>query len=130
MDRNRRWLLCSLAFLAITPASLQAQQSGVPDWFLRLRLPNAAAKSIRTPAAWGAAYGVVFAGAGVTDRSPYLDSSDGVLSFGVGLGDPGRGVGHTVGERPALCGGLADALEAERRGDRDKRRAVLQVLEH
>ena len=93
MDRNRRWLLCSLAFLAITPASLQAQQSGVPDWFPRLRLPNAAAKSILTPAAWGAAYGVVFAGAGVTDRSPYLDSSDGVLSFGVGLGDPVLAVG-------------------------------------
>ena len=88
MNRNRWWLLCLLAGLAPIPASLEAQQSEVPDWFLRLRLPNAAAKSILTPAAWGAAYGVAFAGAGLMDRSPYLDSTDGVVSLGVGLGDP------------------------------------------
>ena len=64
MSRNRWWLPCLLAGLATMPAALQAQQSGVPDWFLRLRLPNAAAKSILTPAAWGTAYGVAFAGAG------------------------------------------------------------------
>ncbi len=77
-----------LALLGLLPGTLLAQQSDVPDWFLRLRLPNAAAKSLLTPSAWGAAYGMVFAGAGLTDRSPYLESTDGVLALGVGLGDP------------------------------------------
>lgn len=93
MSRTRWWLPCLLAGLATMPAPLQAQRSAVPDWFLRLRLPNAAAKSILTPSAWGAAYGVAFAGAGITDRSPYLDSADGVLSLGVGVGDPVLTVG-------------------------------------
>ncbi len=96
MNRNRWWLLCLLAGLAPMPSSLEAQQSEVPNWFLRLRLPNAAAKSILTPAAWGAAYGVAFAGAGLTDRSPYLDSTDGVVSLGVGLGDPVLTLGLAV----------------------------------
>ncbi|MFV2007287.1 MAG: hypothetical protein ACC667_07560 [Longimicrobiales bacterium] len=74
--------------LGLIPGTLLAQQSDIPDWFLRLRLPNAAAKSMLTPSAWGAAYGMVFAGAGLTDRSPYLESTDGVLALGVGLGDP------------------------------------------
>jgi hypothetical protein len=96
MDRNGWWLLFSLACVTSTPASSPPQGSGVPDWFLRLRLPNAAAKSILTPAAWGAAYGVAFLGAGVTDRSPYLGSTDGVLPLGVGVGDPVLAVGFQV----------------------------------
>ena len=88
MNRAIRCLPGLLALLGLMPATLLAQQSDAPDWFLRLRLPNAAAKSILTPSAWGAAYGMVFAGAGLTERSPYLDSADGVLALGVGLGDP------------------------------------------
>ena len=57
---------------------------------------NAGAKSILTPPASGAAYGVVFPGAGVADRSPYRDSSDGVLSLGVGVEDPVLTVGLQV----------------------------------
>lgn len=96
MSRVRRWLSCLLVGLVALPASIEAQQSEVPDWFLRLRLPNAAAKSILTPSAWGAAYGVAFAGAGLTNRSPYLDSTDGVLSLGLGLGDPVLAAGLQV----------------------------------
>ncbi|GMR14022.1 MAG: hypothetical protein BMS9Abin29_2250 [Gemmatimonadota bacterium] len=88
MIQSMRSLAGLLALLGLIPGELLAQQSDVPDWFLRLRLPNAAAKSMLTPSAWGAAYGMVFAGAGLTDRSPYLKSTDGVLALGVGLGDP------------------------------------------
>lgn len=90
----RAWCL-SVGMIAL-PLSLHAQSAGVPDWFLRLELPNAAAKSILTPSAWGAAYGVVFAGAGATNRSPYLDSTDGVVSLGLGLGDPVLSAGLQV----------------------------------
>ena len=93
MKRAVRCLSGLLALVVHIPGTLQAQQSDIPDWFLRLRLPNAAAKSVLTPSAWGAAYGVAFAGAGVTERTPYLDSADGVMSLGVGIGDPVLTVG-------------------------------------
>lgn len=96
MKLNRWWLRCLLVGVTTMPASLQAQQSAVPDWFLRLPLPNAAGKSIVTPAAWGAAYGVAFAGAGLTNRAPYLNSTDGVVAMGVGLGDPVLSLGLQV----------------------------------
>lgn len=60
----------------------------VPDWLLRLRLPNGGAQSVMTPTGWGAADGALFAGHGVSERNPWLPSSDGILGFGVGLGYP------------------------------------------
>ena len=50
-----------------------------------------------TPTGWGAAYGAVFAGVGVSERNPWLPSSDGVMALGVGLGDPIRHVGVQLG---------------------------------
>jgi hypothetical protein len=32
----------------------------IPGWLQNLKLPNSGAKSLMTPSAWGAAYGVVF----------------------------------------------------------------------
>ena len=32
----------------------------IPGWLQNLKLPNSAAKSLMTPSAWGAPYGVAF----------------------------------------------------------------------
>ncbi len=72
-----------LASFLSAPAVGRAQVV-VPDWLLSLRLPNAGAKSVMTPTGWGAAYGSIFAGARVSERNPYLPSSDGVMALGVG----------------------------------------------
>lgn len=74
----------------------QAQET-VPDWLVDLRLPNSAAKSIMTPSGWGAAYGTVFVGAGVSERNPYLPNSDGIVALGVGVGDPVLNAGLQMG---------------------------------
>ena len=88
-------LLASASLLG-GPGGLNAQQA-VPDWLLSLRFPNAGAKSVMTPTGWGAAYGSVFAGLGVSERNPYLPSSDGVMALGAGVGDPVRNLGVQLG---------------------------------
>ena len=72
-------------------------QTRVPDWLLRLQLPNSGAKGIMTPTAWGAAYGSAYFGAGFAGRSPYLSSPDGIMGLGYGAGDPVLNVGVQVG---------------------------------
>ncbi len=89
-------LVLGLASLLSAPAVGRAQEV-VPDWLLSLRLPNAGAKSVMTPTGWGAAYGSFFAGAGVSERNPYLPSSDGVMALGVGVGDPVLNIGLQLG---------------------------------
>ena len=89
-------LVLGLASLLSAPAVGRAQEV-VPDWLLSLRLPNAGAKSVMTPTGWGAAYGSIFAGAGVSERNPYLPSSDGVMALGVGVGDPVLNIGLQLG---------------------------------
>ena len=89
-----------LAVLAVAghllvPVSGHAQQ--VPEWLLRLKLPNSAAKSIMTPSAWGAAFGSAYIGVGGADRSPYLPSTDAVVGLGYGMGDPVLGIGLQIG---------------------------------
>ncbi len=84
-----------LAGLVYLPVAGQAQE--VPDWLMSLRLPNAGAKSVMTPTGWGAAYGAAFAGVGVSERNPWLPSSDGVVGLGFGLGDPVLNVGVQLG---------------------------------
>lgn len=86
-----------LAVLLAVPGELRGQNVDMPDWLLKLSLPNSAAKSIMTPSAWGAAYGSVFVGAGVSERTPYLPSADGVVALGVGMGDPVLRVGLQLG---------------------------------
>jgi hypothetical protein len=81
--------------LGLVPLEAQAQQ--VPDWLLKLKLPNSSAKSIMTPSAWGAAFGSAFLGAGAVDRTPYLPSADGVVGLGYGMGDPVLYVGLQLG---------------------------------
>ena len=89
-----------LAVLAVAghllvPVAGHAQQ--VPEWLLRLKLPNSAAKSIMTPSAWGAAFGSAFLGAGVAERTPYLPTADGIVAMGYGMGDPVLNVGLQIG---------------------------------
>ena len=85
----------SLAGHLMVPMSSHAQQ--VPEWLLKLKLPNSAAKSIMTPSAWGAAFGSAFVGAGAVGRTPYLSSADGIVAMGYGMGDPVLNVGLQVG---------------------------------
>ena len=100
-------LLAALAIAChlVVPRGSDAQE--VPDWLLKLKLPNSSAKSIMTPSAWGAAYGSAFLGVGVAERTPYLPSTDGIMGFGFGLGDPvlkvGLQVGATVSARMGKC---------------------------
>ena len=74
---------------------MQAQQ--VPEWLLKLKLPNSSAKSIMTPSAWGAAFGSAFVGAGAVGRTPYLSTADGIMAMGYGMGDPVLRVGLQIG---------------------------------
>ncbi len=92
--------LAALAIVGhlLVPVAGHAQQAQrVPEWLLRLKLPNAAAKSIMTPSAWGAAYGSGFLGAGMAERTPYLPTADGIVAIGFGMGDPVLNVGLQIG---------------------------------
>lgn len=78
----------------LIPVEGQAQQ--VPDWLLKLRLPNSGAKAIMTPTAWGAAFGSAYLGTGAARRTPYLPTADGILGLGYGMGDPVLNVGLQI----------------------------------
>ncbi len=90
-------LLVTLALAGhlLIPAAGHAQQ--VPDWLLKLRLPNSSAKAIMTPTAWGAAFGSAFLGTGAARRTPYLPAADGIVGIGYGMGDPVLSVGLQIG---------------------------------
>ena len=90
-------LLAGAAIVGHLLAPMQGQAQQVPDWLLKLKLPNAGAKSIMTPSAWGAAYGSAFVGAGAVERTPYLPSADGIVGLGYGMGDPVLRVGLQLG---------------------------------
>lgn len=102
----RTYLGTALAFAGqlLIPAAGRAQQ--VPEWLVTLRLPNAAAKSIMTPSAWGAAYGAAYLGAGAARRTPYLPSPDGIIGIGYGLGDPVLTAGLQIGATVSDLSGL------------------------
>ena len=85
----------ALAGHLLIPVEGHAQQ--VPDWLLKLRLPNSSAKAIMTPTAWGAAFGSAYLGAGAARRTPYLPSADGIVGMGYGMGDPVLSVGLQIG---------------------------------
>ena len=65
--RTSLWAALAVVGHLLTPVAGPAQQ--VPEWLLKLRLPNSAAKSIMTPSAWGMAYGSAFLGTGVVRRN-------------------------------------------------------------
>ena len=77
--------------------ALQEQAPRVPEWLLKLKLPNSAAKSIMTPSAWGAAFGSAFLGVGAAERTPYLPAADGIVALGYGMGDPVLNAGLQIG---------------------------------
>jgi hypothetical protein len=85
----------ALAGSFLIPMGGQAQQ--VPDWLLKLKLPNSGAKASMTPTAWGAAFGSAYLGTGAARRSPYLPSADGIVELGYGMGDPVLNVGIQIG---------------------------------
>ena len=85
-----------LAGHVLSPLEGNAQQR-VPDWLLKLKLPNSGAKAIMTPTAWGAAYGSAYLGAGLAGRSPYLPNPDGIVGLGYGMGDPVLNAGLQIG---------------------------------
>ena len=96
------WLLSPLPVAALAfachlliPVAGQAQR--IPDWLLKLRLPNSSAKAIMTPTAWGAAFGLAYLGVGAVERSPYLPSADGIMELGYGMGDPVLAAGLQIG---------------------------------
>ena len=85
----------ALAGHLMIPVEGHAQQ--VPDWLLKLRLPNSSAKAIMTPMAWGAAFGSAYLGTGAAERTPYLPNADGIVGVGYGMGDPVLRVGLQIG---------------------------------
>ncbi len=96
---KRASLLGLLALVGTTflvPAAGSAQQTldiQLPEWFLKLRLPNGAGKSISTPTGWGAAFNTVFAGGGYQNPVPFDDVDDAVMAAGFGILDPVKWVG-------------------------------------
>ena len=62
--------------------------------------PNSYGKSLTTPAAWGSAYGSIFAGVGMVSRAAYVQGpaftnkvGDGAAVVGIGIGNPIEFVG-------------------------------------
>ena len=95
--KRRSPLLAVIAIMGHVLVPLEGQAQQVPDWLVKLKLPNSGAKSIMTPSAWGAAYGSAFVGAGAVERQPYLPTADGVVGLGYGMGDPVLRVGLQLG---------------------------------
>lgn len=58
--------------------------------------PLAPGASLNTPGAWGASWGLAFAGVGYQQRTRFLDQNDGAVFVGFGLGDAVRTVGIEV----------------------------------
>ncbi len=79
----------------LIPVSGQAQR--IPDWLVKLKLPNSGGKAIMTPTAWGAAFGSAYLGTGAARRAPYLPTADGIMGLGYGMGDPVLSVGLQIG---------------------------------
>lgn len=90
------WAFLMLGSSFVFPDAAIAQDRDL-DWLLELQLPNGGAKSVMSPTGWGAAYGTLFGGLGVSERNPWLPSSDGVVGFGIGVGDPVLQVGVQAG---------------------------------
>jgi hypothetical protein len=86
-------ILAAMAMMGLALGPVEGQAQQVPDWLVKLKLPNSGAKSIMTPSAYGAA----FVGAGVVDRTPYLPTADGVVGLGYGMGDPVLNAGLQLG---------------------------------
>ena len=59
-------------------------------------MPNSNGKSITTPAAWGSAYGSIFAGVGIESRAAYVHGPSFTNGVGDGSGAVGLGIGHPV----------------------------------
>lgn len=55
--------------------------------------PNRGSKTLTIPSGWGASWGVLFVGGGITTPAAYSSSSDGAISFGMGLGNPFSHIG-------------------------------------
>jgi hypothetical protein len=55
--------------------------------------PNRAAKTLTTPSGWGASWGVIFVGGGITDPAAYTTEPDAAISFGMGFGNPVTNLG-------------------------------------
>ena len=90
-------LLVALALAGHLMIPVEGHAQQVPDWLLKLRLPNSSAKAIMTPTAWGAAFGSAYLGTGAAQRTPYLPSADGIVGLGYGMGDPVLRVGLQIG---------------------------------
>jgi len=82
--------------MTLSAGKLHAEVPGAYTNFL----PNIYGKSLTTPVAWGAAYGTVFAGAGIESRAPYAHGSafsnhagDGGAIIGLGVGNPVENLG-------------------------------------
>ncbi len=90
-------LLVALALAGHLMIPVEGHAQQVPDWLLKLRLPNSSAKAIMTSTAWGAAFGSAYLGTGATRRSPYLPNADGIVGLGYGMGDPVLSVGLQIG---------------------------------
>lgn len=85
--------------MTLSAGKLHAEVPGAYTNFL----PNIYGKSLTTPVAWGAAYGTVFAGAGIESRAPYSHGSafsnnagDGGAIIGLGVGNPVDNLGLQV----------------------------------
>ena len=94
---RKLFLLVVLALAGSFLITAEGQAQEVPDWLLKLKLPNSGAKTIMTPTGWGAAFGSAYLGTGAARRTPYLPNADGIVGLGYGMGDPVLRVGLQIG---------------------------------
>ena len=94
---RKLFLLFVLALAGSFWITAEGQAQEVPDWLLKLKLPNSGAKAIMTPTGWGAAFGSAYLGTGAARRTPYLPNADGIVGLGYGMGDPVLRVGLQIG---------------------------------
>ena len=89
----------SSGFLLVPTDSLRSElriSLSDRDWLPTDFTRGQPASTINTPTAYGQRWGQVFVGAAYQDRIRYDDWTDGIASFGFGLGDPIRYVGLDV----------------------------------
>ena len=76
-----------------TPSISETVPSTNQHYLNKTIWPNRAAKSLSVPSGWGASWGDVFFGGGITKPAAYTTKSDAAISFGMGLGNPVKNVG-------------------------------------
>lgn len=104
LERLAISLLCILSFsesvyaesISSTPSISETVPNSNEYYPKKTIWPNRAAKSLTIPTGWGASWGDVFFGGGITKPAAYTTKSDAAVAFGMGLGNPVKNIGIEI----------------------------------